>query len=78
MTRPYPKKRRFGQISAEKLAVAEALRVDDAAALIGLSRSSIYNLINAGELPSTIVAGRRLIRRDDLRRLIHIPAKTIA
>jgi excisionase family DNA binding protein len=78
MTRPYPKNRRFGAISAERLAVAEALRIDDAAALIGLSRSSIYNLINAGKLPSTIVAGRRLIRRADLVALIHNPAKPIA
>jgi excisionase family DNA binding protein len=49
---------------------ALALRVDDAAKAIGLSRSSIYTLIGEGRLRSVLVAGRRLIPTDALRDLL--------
>ena len=49
-----------------------ALRINDAVAVSGLSRSSLYNLINEGTLPSRKIAGRRLILREDLRRLLEI------
>jgi excisionase family DNA binding protein len=49
---------------------ALALRVDDAAKAIGLSRSSIYMLIGEGSLRSVRVAGRRLIPTDALRDLL--------
>lgn len=43
-----------------------ALRVKDAAEAAGLSRSSIYELISSGVLPSIKACGRRLILREDL------------
>lgn len=43
-----------------------ALRVNDAVRLSSLSRSSIYRLLEAKELPSARVNGRRLILREDL------------
>ena len=45
-------------------------RVNDAAEVSGLSRSSIYNLIAAKKLRSIVVAGRRLIPADALRELL--------
>ena len=47
-----------------------AYRVNDAAKVSGLSRSSIYNLIGDGKLRSVLVAGRRLIPADALRELL--------
>jgi len=47
-----------------------AYRVNEVAELLGLSRSSIYVLFNTGELPFVKVAGRRLVRRSDLLKLI--------
>ena len=50
--------------------VALAYRVNDAAKVAGLSRSSLYLLIAEGKLRSVLVAGRRLIPADALRNLI--------
>jgi excisionase family DNA binding protein len=47
-----------------------AYRVNDAAKVAGLSRSSLYNLIGEGKLRSVLVAGRRLIPADALRDLL--------
>ena len=47
-----------------------AYRVNDAAKVAGLSRSSIYVLIGEGKLRSVLVAGRRLIPADALRELV--------
>jgi excisionase family DNA binding protein len=47
-----------------------AYRVNDAAKVAGLSRSSLYVLINEGKLRSVLVAGRRLIPADALRDLL--------
>jgi excisionase family DNA binding protein len=41
--------------------------VSDAAALIGISRSSLYLLIARGEIPIAKVGSRTLILDDDLR-----------
>ena len=48
-----------------------SLRLDDAVAGSGLSRSTLYNPINSGKLRNVTVGGRRLILRDDLEALIH-------
>jgi excisionase family DNA binding protein len=40
--------------------------VHDAVAYSGLSRSRLYTLIQAGELSSLQIGGRRMIRRDAL------------
>jgi excisionase family DNA binding protein len=47
-----------------------AYRVNDAAKVAGLSRSSLYVLIGEGKLRSVVVAGRRLIPADALRDLL--------
>jgi excisionase family DNA binding protein len=52
-----------------------ALRVNEAAILYGLSRSTIYKLMALGTLRTVKVAGRRLIPRDNLEALIAGGAK---
>jgi hypothetical protein len=47
-----------------------AYRVNDAAAISGLGRSSLYKLMNSGQLRSVLVAGRRLIPAEALRDLM--------
>ena len=47
-----------------------ALRVNDAAMWVGLSRSTIYKLIAAKKLQTVKVAGRRLIPVAAIRALI--------
>jgi excisionase family DNA binding protein len=47
-----------------------AYRVNDAAKVAGLSRSSLYSLMSEGKLRSILVAGRRLIPADALRDLL--------
>lgn len=51
---------------AEKLAYT----VDEFMKVMGLSRTSIYELIKSGELKSVKVAGRRLIPRQSAVRLL--------
>ncbi len=43
-----------------------AFSISDAASYSGLSRSRLYTLMQAGDLPSLLVGGRRLIRREAL------------
>jgi excisionase family DNA binding protein len=47
-----------------------ALRINDAAAASGLSRSTIYVLLAEGKLTAVKVAGRRLILIEDLHSLL--------
>jgi excisionase family DNA binding protein len=47
-----------------------AFHVKTAAALYGLSRSSLYKLMAAGKLRTVKVGGRRLIPRDAIEALI--------
>ena len=44
--------------------------VDDACALSGLGRTTLYELMKSGELATRVVAGRRLIDADALRALV--------
>ncbi|WP_295886688.1 helix-turn-helix domain-containing protein [uncultured Thiohalocapsa sp.] len=49
----------------------KAYPVEEARGLLGgISRKSIYDLINAGELRSVLIAGRRLIPADAIDELI--------
>lgn len=41
-----------------------AYSVKDAATVLGISRGMLYELIATGELPSTKLGSRRLIRRE--------------
>lgn len=52
---------------AEKL----ALRINEAVAVAGISRSTIYKLMSNGQLRTTKVGGRRLILREELEALLH-------
>jgi excisionase family DNA binding protein len=47
-----------------------ALRINEAASLYGISRSTIYKIMAAGTLRSVKIGGRRLIPRDALEALI--------
>lgn len=48
-----------------------ALRVKEASALYGLSRSTLYKLMAAGTLHTVKIGGRRLIPRDALEALLN-------
>ena len=45
-------------------------RAQEAADCLGLSRSKVYELIQAGVLPAVRVDGCRRVRRDDLRAFV--------
>lgn len=47
-----------------------AVSVKDAIALTSLSRNSIYNLIQRGELESRMIYGRRVIPMSAIRALV--------
>jgi excisionase family DNA binding protein len=47
-----------------------ALHILDAAAIYGLSRSTLYKLMSAGKLRTVKVGGRRLIPKDAIEALI--------
>lgn len=47
-----------------------AFSIEEAASYTGLSRSSLYRLIDDNTLPSIKLRGRRLIRRIDLDALL--------
>lgn len=47
-----------------------AYSVPEASAAIGIGKTKIYELIQQGSLPSTLIGKRRLIRAADLEALI--------
>jgi excisionase family DNA binding protein len=47
-----------------------AYRIPDAVRISGIGRTTLYKLIADNKLRSTRVLGRRLVRRDDLEKLI--------
>jgi hypothetical protein len=55
-----------------KLGRQLAYRVNDAAAVSGLCRSTLYNLMRAGKLDYVDVGHIRMIRANDLRKLLRI------
>lgn len=57
--------------SSTTLSERYALSPAEAATYIGCSRQTIYNLINAGKLPSGKVGRSRRIPRDALEALAH-------
>jgi predicted DNA-binding transcriptional regulator AlpA len=48
--------------------------INQAALIAGLGRSSIYTLINAGEIESTRIGGRRIVILESLRKRLLGPA----
>jgi excisionase family DNA binding protein len=53
-------------IPPAQLAVAFALRVNDACAVLGISRSKLYQLVQQGKLVPHKPAGRTTFLRSDL------------
>ncbi len=51
-----------------------AFRVNEAVAVSGLSRSTIYELLKAGKLRAVKIGGRRLILRESLQALLEVNA----
>ena len=49
------------------------LSVEDAGALLFLSRRSAYRAAAAGDLPTVTIAGRRRVRVSDLYRIQRLP-----
>ena len=49
-----------------------AYRINDAVTASGLCRSQLYNLMRAGTLPFVEVGKIRMIRANDLRKLLKI------
>jgi excisionase family DNA binding protein len=47
-----------------------ALRINEAASLSGLSRSTLYKLLSNQKLRAVKIGGRRLILREDLQALL--------
>ncbi len=46
------------------------LRVDEAAQMLGLGRTKVYELVSRGDLPSITVGTSRRIPAEDLRRWV--------
>lgn len=60
-----------GQTNAQPIeAAAITYGLQDAVRLTGLSRRTLYNLHERGQLPFVKVCGRTLVRRTDLERLL--------
>jgi excisionase family DNA binding protein len=55
-----------------------ALRINDAAVAIGLSRSTLYKLMATKQLRTIKVAGRRLVPMDALHDLVSKQSKRFA
>ena len=52
-----------------------ALRINEATAICGLSRSTLYKLVSEDKLRAIKIGGRRLIMRDDLLALLNSGSK---
>jgi excisionase family DNA binding protein len=57
-----------------RLATSERMSytVPDACDVLGISRTSLYQLIRSGELKIVKIAGRTLVPRSELERLTHV------
>jgi excisionase family DNA binding protein len=54
------------KVDIENSTAPRAVSIREAAALLGISRSFLYELLAAGELPSVRIGRRRLIRPADI------------
>ena len=59
-----------GRVMNEKLNVKLLYRVNEVAAGLSLSRSTVYELVRSGVLPSVRIGGSRRIRGEDLARYV--------
>lgn len=58
------------KVSSPPIAECFAFRVNDAAKLIGWSRSNIYKQMKRGKLHTVKVGGRRLVPREAIEALL--------
>lgn len=49
-----------------------AYSIRQAAAMVGLGKSKLYELIRAGELPTVLVGNRRLVRAESLAEFLRV------
>ena len=49
--------------------------INEAVRLVGISRSRMYELINAGDVSTVKLGGRRLVHLDSLQRLVGVKPK---
>ena len=63
----------FGNPVNSQSTTREALGIKEVAHSIGVSRSTVYKLINEGRLPTTKIGGRVLVLRSDLEALLQRP-----
>lgn len=63
-----PTKGLSAQISPPELRLS--VRINDACSALGISRSSIYELMAAGKIKTAIIAGRRVIPVSELQRVL--------
>lgn len=56
------------QINQHELRLA--LRINEACAALGISRSSLYELMSAGKIKTALLAGRRVIPVSELERVL--------
>lgn len=54
----------------KELAADGCATVKEAAAFLGIGRTSIYEMVKAKKIRSVVLAGRRLVPRAELRRLV--------
>ena len=52
--------------------------INEACTALGIGRTSLYELVKSGELTLVKVAGRSLIRRDELERLLGLDRQEAA
>lgn len=53
------------------------LSVEECAGVLGLSRTTTFGLVRAGQLPSIKVGARRLVRRTDLEGFVSMSNETM-
>jgi len=47
-----------------------AYRINDFAKVLGVSRASLYRLMSRGELQTSLVCGRRVVKASEAERLL--------
>lgn len=53
-----------------------ALRINDVCRALGISRTSVYKIIAEGQLKTVRIAGRTLVLRTEIERLVSDAART--
>jgi excisionase family DNA binding protein len=54
--------------------VKQLVTISEGAEILGMSYQTFYRLVRRGDLPVYKVAGRKMVHRDDLAKLVEFPA----